>query len=128
MSLKTSLLWVSIAGFLGVLFGMLYGVLGLRGLPVYRLLVPLDVYAPWANGLYGATFIGFSILLFFVGRRAIQLGDPSLLKALLYGINGWLLVEATFSLYYGVYFNIAVDIVLSVALSYPFVDRLRRGQ
>jgi len=125
MNQRNSIIWFSAVGVIAVVFGIFYGLFGLDGLPVYEKLVPGDVYEGWAKGLYGSTFIGFGVLLFFVGRQAFQQNDKSLMKALLYGINSWLVVEALFSLYYGVYFNIGVDIVLMVALSYPLIKGLQ---
>ncbi len=98
---------------------------GLNGLPVYQKLVSVEVYTPWSNGLYGAVFIGFSVLLFFVGRHAFKIKDKFLMKVLLYGIASWLVVEALFSFYYGVYFNIGVDILLMIVLGFPLVMGLR---
>ncbi|HEX8965498.1 MAG TPA: hypothetical protein VF820_03655 [Patescibacteria group bacterium] len=117
--------WVSIVGIIGIVFGIFYSLFGLNGLPVYQKLVPSTVYTQWSNGLYGAVFIGFSILLFFVGRHAIKTKDKVLIKALLYGIAGWLIVEASFSLYYGVFFNAGVDVLLAIVLGLPFVLRLK---
>ena len=125
MKSQNLVMWISLAGIIGVLFGIFYAVFGLNGLPVYQKLVPSNVYTPWSNGLYGAVFIGFSVLLFFVGRHAFKTKDKFLMKALLYGIASWLTVEALFSFYYGVYFNIGVDILLMVVLGYPLVIGLR---
>ncbi len=125
MNQKTSVIWFSTAGVIAILFGIFYGLFGLDGLPPYQKLVPADVYSDWANGLYGSTFIGFGVLLFFVGRHAFQKNDKALMKVLLYGINAWLVVEALFSLLYGVYFNVGVDIVLMAVLSYPLVKGVR---
>lgn len=111
--------WYSIAGVIGILFGIFYAFLGLEGLPVYNLLVPKNVYTLWSNGLYGSIFIGFSVLLFLVGRYAFQNNDKTVMKALLYGLSSWLIVEALFSLYYGIYFNIGVDIALMIFLGFP---------
>ncbi len=82
----------------------------------------------WSNGLYGAAFIGFSVLLFFVGRHAFQINDKGLMKALLYGIFSWLIVEAAFSFYYKVYFNIGVDIALMVVLGYPLIKGMQSSK
>ena len=118
--------WISLAGIIGVLFGIFYAFFGLESLPVYQEFVPGAVYESWSNGLYGATFIGFSVLLFFVGRYAFQQNDATLMKALLYGIFSWLIVEALFSWYYGIYINVAVDVALAVFLGLPFLIGLRR--
>jgi hypothetical protein len=128
MNSKNLILWISIIGIIGVLFGIFYALFGLNGLPIYERIVPSNIYVPWSNGLYGAVFVGFSVLLFFVGRHAFQTKDKTLMKALLYGILSWLVVEASFSLYYGVYLNVTVDIVLMIFLSYPLIIGLRKKQ
>lgn len=125
MKSRNLIQWVTIIGIIGVLFGIFYAFFGLNGLPVYQKLVPAASYTPWSNGLYGAVFIGFSVLLFFVGRHAIQTKDKALLKSLLYGISAWLIVEALFSVYYGVYFNAGVDVLLAIVLGTPFILGIR---
>lgn len=124
---RNSILFFSVVGVIAILFGIFYGLFGLEGLPPYQKFVPSDVYSEWANGLYGAMFIGFGLLVFFVGRYAFQKNDKYLMKSLLYGINGWLIVEALYSLYYGVYFNIGVDIVLMMFLSYPLIKGIKNS-
>lgn len=125
MKSQNLITWISLAGIIGVLFGVFYALLGLNGLPVYQKLVPAAVYTPWSNGLYGAVFIGFSVLLFFVGRHAFRNKDKVLMKTLLYGLASWLIIEAFFSFYYGVYFNISVDILLMIVLGFPLVAGIR---
>jgi len=125
MNKSTAVKWMSAVGVIAVLFGVFYGLFGLDGLPVYQKLVPTYVYTNWANGLYGSVFIGFGVLLFFAGRHAFLSNDKVLMKILLYGINSWLIVEALFSLAYGVYFNIGVDIVLMAFLSYPLLKGIQ---
>ncbi len=125
MTKKSLSLWVSIVGAIGILFGIFYAFFGLAGFPAYRDLIPQEVLAPWSNGLYGAVFIGFSVLLFFVGRHAIEKDDKKLMKLLLYGIAAWLIVEAAFSLYYSVFFNISVDVLLLIVLGFPLVKAIK---
>jgi hypothetical protein len=125
MKTQYAILWMSFAGAIGVLFGGFYAFFGLDALPVYHRFVPKDVYTQWSNGLYGSTFIGFSVLLFFAGRHAFQKEDKTLMKALLYGIMSWLIVEASFSLYYQIYINVAVDIVLALFFGVPLLRGLR---
>ncbi len=126
MNLRTQTLWISIVGIIGVLFGIYYSFVGLEGLPVYNRFVPEHVYVPWSNGLYGSVFIAFSVLLFLVGRHAFRTSDTALMKALLTGIGAWLTVEALFSVMYGIYFNVLVDIALAVVLGYPLVTGIRK--
>jgi hypothetical protein len=125
MTQKNSILWFTIAGIIGILFGIFYAFFGLVGFPAYHVLVPKEVITPWSNGLYGSTFIGFSVLLFFIGRHAFQKKDKDLMKALLYGIYTWLIIESLFSLYYGVLFNIGVDIALAILLGFPLMRGIK---
>lgn len=128
MKQKTLITWISLTGIIGILFGIFYAFFGLAGFPVYRILIPKEVITPWSNGLYGSTFIGFSVLLFFVGRYAFQKNDKQLMKSLLYGIYAWLIVEAAFSLYYSVFFNVGVDILLAVVLGIPLIKGIRASK
>lgn len=119
MNQKSGITWFSIVGTIGISFGIFYSIFGLSGFPAYDRLIPKDVITPWSNGLYGSTFIGFSVLLFFMGRYAFKKSDKVLMRYLLYGIYAWLIVEAAFSFYHGVYFNLGVDLVLAITLGYP---------
>ena len=125
MNQKNSVTWFTVAGIIGISFGVFYAFFGLEGFPAYGALIPKEVITPWSHGLYGSTFIGFSVLLLFVGRHAFQNNDKGLMKALLYGIYAWLIVEALFSLYYGVYFNIGVDIALMIFLGFPLIKGIQ---
>lgn len=125
MSKSVLIGWISAAGVIGALFGLFYAFFGLEGFPAYSFLIPKDVLGPWSNGLYGAVFIAFSVVLFFGGRLALRRGDKELLQILLYGVGAWLFVEAAFSLFYGVYFNIGVDVALALFLGYPLVKGIQ---
>ncbi len=125
--MKQSILikWISAVGIIAVLFGLFYGLFGLEGLPVYKKFVATDTFQGWANGLYGSVFIGFGVLVFFTGRHAFQKNDKTLMKALLYAFNSWLIVEALFSLRYGVYINVGVDLFLMAVFSYPLIKSVK---
>jgi hypothetical protein len=118
--------WITIAGIIGIAFGIFYSIFGLEGLPVYQKFVPVESLEGWSRGLYGSTFIGFSVLLLLGGRRAIQKKDKELGKILVYGIAAWIGYEALMSLIYGVYINILVDVALIVFLSYPLLIGTRK--
>lgn len=115
------MLWVTLAGLAGIVFGIFYSIFGLEGLPVYQKFVPQAGFEGWSRGLYGATFIGFSVLLLLVGRRAIEQKDKELTKILMTGIGAWLVFEAAVSLIYGVYINVAVDVAIMAFLSFPLL-------
>ena len=101
-------LFCIVAGTL-VLVGIVFSVFGLGILPVNK-----DVLLPWASAIYGAIMIGWGITLFLVGRIAFRRNDAALMKAMLFGIAVWLVVEALFSLYLGVFSNIGVDIAVEL--------------
>ncbi len=126
MKQKRFLWWITIAGLIGIAFGVFYSVFGLEGLPVYRKFVPTESFKEWSRGLYGSVFIGFSVLLLLLGRRAVQQKDRELGKMLVYGITAWIAYEALMSLIYGVYINVLVDIALITFVSYPLLKGTRK--
>jgi len=120
MSTKIAYRIFTTAGIVGLLFGITYSFFGLGILPVQK-----NVLVPWGNGVYGATFIGFMVMIFFAGRLAFETKDKILMKALLYGIFSWLIVELLFSIYYGVFFNAGVDIALMFLFGSPLFYGIR---
>jgi hypothetical protein len=125
MKQRYLVLWITVAGLIGIIFGVFYAIFGLDGLPVYQKFVPKAFFEEWSRGLYGSAFIGFSVLLLLVGRRAIQKQDKDLAKILVLGIGSWLAVEAVVSLIYGVYINILVDMAIMTVLSFPLLKAAR---
>jgi hypothetical protein len=121
MKLQRMVVWLSTVSIILVLFGILYAFFGLGILPVQR-----DVLLQWESALYGAIMMGWGITLFLVGRLALQRNDPELMKALLYGLTIWLAVEALFSVYLGVWFNVGVDIGVLVLFGIPLITSLRK--
>ena len=121
MQPKRMLQWFSTVSIILVLFGILYAFFGLGILPVDR-----DVLLQWESALYGALMMGWGITLFFAGRLAIQRNDTALMKALLYGLAVWLVVEALFSAYLGVWFNVGVDIGVLALFSIPLISRIQK--
>ncbi|MDP2730191.1 MAG: hypothetical protein Q8O55_06900 [Dehalococcoidales bacterium] len=120
MNQKSFITLFTAVGVIGALFGSAYAFFGLGILPVSG-----DVLISWGNGVYGSTLIGFSILILFTGRHAFKQGDTKLMKALLYGTWAWLIIEASFSLFYGVFFNFGVDILLMALFGYPLIRGIR---
>jgi len=118
--------WVTAIGCIGILFGLFYSVSGLEGLPVYQKFVPSASFDAWTRGLYGSVFIGFSVLLLLLGRRAIKQHDKELGKILFYGVAAWLAYEAFMSVIYGVYINVLVDVALVAFLGYPLLKGTRK--
>lgn len=113
--------WFSTVSIILVLFGVLYAFFGLDFLPVQR-----AVLLQWESALYGAIMMGWGTTLFLVGRLAFQRNDPELVKGLLYGLAVWLVLEALFSAYLGVWFNVGVDIGVLALFSIPLISGIKK--
>ena len=123
MNSKQMAVWFGTVSIILILFGILYAFWGLKILPVQR-----DVLLEWESALYGAIMMGWGTTLFFVGRIAFQRNDTDLMKILLYGITIWLVVEALFSAYLGVWFNVGVDIGVEALFSIPLIRSLQKSE
>ena len=115
-------LFCVIAGIL-VVVGVVFCVFGLGVLPVDK-----SVLLRWESAIYGAIMIGWGITLFLVGRLAFRRNDAALMKLMLIGIVVWLLVEALFSLYLGVFFNVGVDIAVLLLFGLPLIIGIRHAK
>jgi len=120
MSTKQMTMWFSAVAAILVLWGIVFTFFGLEILPVGR-----DVLIPWESALYGAIMMGWGVTLLMIGRIAFGRNDKELMKAMLYGIALWLVVEGLFSAYLGVWFNVGVDIAVLALFSFPVIKRLR---
>ena len=104
-----------------VLAGAVFSVFGLGILPVDK-----NVLLPWESAIYGAIMIGWGATLFLLGRLAFRRDDAALMKIMLIGIAVWLVVEALFSLYLGVLFNVGVCIAVLLLFGLPLVIGIRQ--
>lgn len=120
MNLKLLMIWFSTISGILVFFGILYSVFGLIILPVDK-----SVLLHWESALYGAIMMGWGVTLLFIGRLAFRRNDTELMKIMLYGLFIWLVVEASFSAYLGVFFNVGVDIGVFVLFSLPLILGIR---
>jgi hypothetical protein len=111
--------WFSILAVILVFFGVLYAFFGLGILPVEQ-----DVLLRWESALYGAIMIGWGATLLLAGRIAFHRNDAELKKALLCGVAVWLVIEALFSAYLAVWFNVGVDIAVLGLFSYPLIKSI----
>ncbi len=112
--------WFSTVSIILILAGIVFAFLGLRILPVQG-----NVLLRWESAIYGAIMMGWGTTLFFAGRLAFRRGDPDLMKAMLYGLTVWLVVEALFSAYFGVWFNVGVDAAVLALFSVPLRKSIR---
>ncbi len=121
MNTKQMKIWFSTISTILVLWGIVFAFFGLDILPVMN----KDILLPWESALYGAIMMGWGVTLLMVGRIAFDRNDAELMKAMLYGIVLWLVVEGLFSAYLGIWFNVGVDIAVLVLFSFPIIEALR---
>jgi hypothetical protein len=122
MKLKRMIVvWFSTVSIILIIVGIVFAFFGLGILPVHR-----DVLLQWESAIYGALMMGWGTTLFLVGRLAFQRNDPAVMKALLCGLTVWLVVEALFSAYLGVWFNVGVDIAVLALFSIPLIMSIRK--
>ena len=79
----------------------------------------------WESAIYGAIMIGWGATLLLIGRLAFIRKDAELMKIMLFGLAIWLIIEAVYSLYLGVLFNVGVDIAVLVLFSIPLIFGIR---
>ena len=124
MNIKLLMTWFSVVSAILVLAGATFAFFGLGILPVSK-----DVLLQWESAIYGAIMIGWGTTLFLAGRLAFRRNDAELMKILLLGLIAWLIVEAMFSLYLGVFFNVGVDLAVLALFGLPLIKAIRkRGQ
>ena len=85
-------------------------------------LIPHDVLLPWESALYGAVMLGWGVTLLLVGRVTFRRNDPELKRALVLGLAAWLAVEAAASAWFGVWFNVGVDLVVLFLFGIPLLS------
>src|ERR1035437_3925958 len=125
MENKNLRIWFSTVSVILVLFGVLYCFAGLKIFVTTGILpVDKDVLIDWESALYGAIMIGWGTTLFLIGNLAFRRQDRELMKILLYGIILWLIIEALFSFYLGIYFNVGVDIAVAAIFTFPIIKAI----
>jgi hypothetical protein len=125
MNLKQLLLWFGGVSTILVIVGVVFAFFGLKILPVEP-----ATLLPWQSAIYGAIMMGWGTTLLLVGRIAFRRNDPQLMKALICGLTVWLVVEAAFSVYFKVWFNVGVDIAVLALFSVPLlkaVAHIKKG-
>ena len=122
MNRNQSLRWFTIVSTILILFGLAYTFAGLSILPVDR-----DVLVQWESALYGAIMTGWGVTLLLIGRIAFR-KDDELMKPILCGLAVWLGLEALFSVYLRVWFNVGVDIAVLILFAVPLINCMRSPQ
>jgi hypothetical protein len=121
MNPKQLHIWFSCVSAILVIVGVVFAFFGLAILPVDR-----DTLVPWQSAIYGAIMMAWGTTLLCVGRVAFRRNDSDLMRALVYGLIVWLAVEAAFSIYFRVWFNVGVDIAVLALFSIPLLKAMAR--
>lgn len=121
MSSKFLVTWFSIISVILVLWGIVFTFFGLGIFSIIK----GSVLLPWESALYGAIMIGWGLTIFLLGRIAFRRNDKDLMKVILYGLTAWLVVEAIFSGYLGVWFNVGVDAAVFALFTFPLIKSIR---
>lgn len=111
----------SIVSVIMILWGIVFAFFGLGILPV----IDKAVLLHWESALYGAIMIGWGSTLFLLGRIAFRKNDTETMRVIVLGLAIWLIVEALFSAYLGVWFNVGVDIAVLALFSTPLILAIR---
>lgn len=91
-------------------------------------ILPKNVLLSWESAIYGSVLIGWGTTLFLIGRLAFRRNDIELMKIMLLGIATWLILEAIFSAYLGVFFNVGVDLAVLTLFGVPLVKKIRESK
>jgi hypothetical protein len=75
---------------------------------------------------HGAVMLGWGVTLLLVGRVTFRRNDPELKRALVLGLAAWLAVEAAASAWFGVWFNVGVDLVVLFLFGIPLLSKRTR--
>ncbi len=120
MNLKYLTALFKVVSIILILFGITYTFFGLKILPVNP-----SVLLHWESALYGAIMTGWGVTLYMIGQIAFRRNDPEIMKAILCGLLVWLILEAIFSAYLHVWFNVGVDIGVMLLFSFPIINNIR---
>ncbi|HEX3048388.1 MAG TPA: hypothetical protein VHY08_26810 [Bacillota bacterium] len=124
MRIKTLTAWFGVVSCILVLVGLIFSFFGFGFFP--SSILPKNVLLSWESAIYGSIMIGWGTTLFLLGRLAFRRNDIELMKILNIGIAVWLIIEALFSAYLGVFFNVGVDFAVLFLFSFPLIKSIRK--
>ncbi len=76
-------------------------------------------FQAWAYGVWGATMVGWGIVLYFVVRGPFAKKEPWSWRAIAFGVLAWFAIDTGFSAYHGVTINVLVNIAVLVLAFIP---------
>jgi len=126
MNLKSLKVWFCVVSCILVAVGLIFSFFGFGIFPPS--ILHENVLLSWESAIYGAVLAGWGTTLFFLGRLAFHRNDIELMKIMLLGIAVWLIIEAVFSAYLGVYFNAGVDFAVLTLLGIPLIIAIKKSK
>lgn len=78
------------------------------------------------QGVLGATMMGWGVTMLLVARYAFAEGRPELLRLIMYGLLAWAPVDMAVSVYYGAWFNVALNLAILALAGVPLLLAERR--
>lgn len=124
MHMKASMVWFCVVSCILIFVGLIFSFFGFGFFPPR--ILPRSVLLSWESAIYGSVLIGWGTTLFFLGRLAFRRNDIELMKIMLLGIVVWLIIEAIFSAFLGVFFNVGVDFVVLALFAVPLIKSIRK--
>ena len=123
IDLKIFYIWFLIVSCILVIVGFIFSSFGFGFFP--EKILPKSILLSWESSIYGSVLIGWGTTLFFLGRLAFKRKDPELMKIMLMGIGVWLIIEALYSAYLGVFFNVGVDAAVFTLFCIPLAKSIK---
>jgi hypothetical protein len=88
--------------------------------------VDSNVIPRLVQGILGSTMMGWGVTMMLVARYAFAEGKLELLRLLLYGLLIWAPVDMTVSIFYGAWFNVALNLGILLFVGVPLWHSSRR--
>ncbi|MBU1275329.1 MAG: hypothetical protein KJ720_08115 [Proteobacteria bacterium] len=80
----------------------------------------------WVYGAWGATVAGWGLMMAFLAWVPLGRGEPWARNALAVSLALWFVLDTFYSLYFGVWINVLLNLTLFVAMGLPLLFIWRR--
>jgi hypothetical protein len=82
---------------------------------------PIKMFQQWIYGVSGATVAGWGVFITFMAHIPFKRKEPWAWYCIILGMFVWFTVDTSISIYFKVYINAALNIVLFVLVMLPTV-------
>jgi hypothetical protein len=79
------------------------------------------MFRSWIYGVLGATVLGWGVTLAFIASYPFKKKERWSWQAIACGTASWYVLDTSFSVYFGVYFNAALNTVLLLSIALPLI-------